>query len=69
MDKATVCPKKCAELRASTAVCADARRTCFMVLRLTSINEPDAIAAGYTEGAAVVLRLLTRIAPDTYGVL
>ena len=37
-----------------------------MVLRLTSINEPDAIAAGYTDGTAVVLRLLTRIAPDTY---
>lgn len=37
-----------------------------MVLRLTSINEPDAIAAGYTDGTAAVLRLLTRIAPDTY---
>jgi len=37
-----------------------------MVLRLTSINEPDAIAAGYADGTAVVLRLLTRIAPDTY---
>jgi len=44
----------------------DGRHTCFMVLRLTSINEPDAIAAGYTNGRAVVLRLLTRIAPDTY---
>ena len=37
-----------------------------MVLRLTSINEPDAIAAGYTDGMAVVVRLLTRAAPDTY---
>ena len=37
-----------------------------MVLRLTSINEPDAIAAGYADGTAVVLRILTRIAPDTY---
>lgn len=37
-----------------------------MVLRLTSINEPDAIAAAYTDGPAVVLRLLTRVAPDTY---
>ena len=45
---------------------ADARHTCFMVLRLTSINEPDAIAAAYTSGPAVVLRLLTRVAPDTY---
>lgn len=45
---------------------AERRHTCFMVLRLTSINEPDAIAAGYTDGTAVVLRLLTRIAPDTY---
>jgi len=44
----------------------DGRHTCFMVLRLTSINEPDAIAAGYADGTAVVLRLLTRIAPDTY---
>jgi hypothetical protein len=49
-----------------TASGADGRHTCFMVLRLTSINEPDAIAAGYTGGTAVVLRLLTRIAPDTY---
>ena len=40
--------------------------TCFMVLRLTSINEPDAIAAAYIDGPAVVLRLLTRVAPDTY---
>jgi hypothetical protein len=45
---------------------ADGRHTCFMVLRLTSINEPDAIAAAYTDGPAVVLRLLTRVAPDTY---
>ena len=37
-----------------------------MVLRLTSINEPDAIAAGYTDGTAMLLRLLTRVAPDTY---
>ena len=44
----------------------EGRHTCFMVLRLTSINEPDAIAAGYTDRTAVVLRLLTRIAPDTY---
>jgi hypothetical protein len=44
----------------------DGRHACFMVLRLTSINEPDAIAAGYTDGSAVVLRLLTRVAPDTY---
>jgi hypothetical protein len=44
----------------------DGRHTCFMVLRLTSINEPDAIAAGYTEGATAILRLLTRVAPDTY---
>lgn len=43
-----------------------ARQSCFMVLRLTSIDEPDAIAAGYTDGTAVVLRLLTRVAPDTY---
>ena len=45
---------------------ADGRHTCFMVLRLTSINEPDAIAAAYVNGPAVVLRLLTRVAPDTY---
>jgi len=45
---------------------ADGRNTCFMVLRLTSINEPDAIAAAYIDGPAVVLRLLTRVAPDTY---
>ena len=45
---------------------ADGRHTCFMVLRLTSINEPDAIAAAYVDGPAVVLRLLTRVAPDTY---
>jgi hypothetical protein len=45
---------------------ADGRHTCFMVLRLTSINEPDAIAAAYTDGPAVVLRLLTRVAPDIY---
>jgi hypothetical protein len=44
----------------------DERHSCFMVLRLTSINEPDAIAAGYTDGMAVVVRLLTRAAPDTY---
>jgi hypothetical protein len=44
----------------------DGRHTCFMVLRLTSINEPDAIAAGYTEGPAAILRLLTRVAPDIY---
>jgi hypothetical protein len=44
----------------------DGRHSCLMVLRLTSINEPDAIAAGYTDGTAVVLRLLTRVAPDTY---
>ena len=44
----------------------DGRHSCFMVLRLTSIDEPDAIAAGYTDGTAVVLRLLTRVAPDTY---
>ena len=44
----------------------DAPHTCFMVLRLTSINEPDALAAAYTNGPAVVLRLLTRVAPDTY---
>ncbi len=44
----------------------DERHSCFMVLRLTSINEPDAIAAGYTNGASAVLRLLTRVAPDTY---
>ena len=44
----------------------DARHSCFMVLRLTSIDEPDAIAAAYTEATAVVLRLLTRVAPDTY---
>ena len=49
-----------------TASRPDGRQSCFMVLRLTSINEPDAIAAGYTEGTAVVLRLLTRVAPDTY---
>ena len=49
-----------------TASRPDGRHTCFMVLRLTSINEPDAIAAGYADGTAVVLRLLTRIAPDTY---
>jgi hypothetical protein len=49
-----------------TASGSDARHTCFMVLRLTSINEPDAIAAGYTDGAAMVLRLLTRVAPDIY---
>lgn len=42
------------------------RHSCYMVLRLTSIDEPDAIAAGYTGGAAAVLRLLTRVAPDTY---
>jgi len=48
------------------AFSSDGRQTCLMVLRLTSINEPDAIAAGYTNGRAVVLRLLTRIAPDTY---
>ena len=46
----------------------DGRHSCFMVLRLTSINEPDAIAAGYTDGTAVVVRLLTRVAPDTYTV-
>ena len=45
---------------------ADGRHTCFMVLRLTSINEPDAIAAAYTDGPVVVLRLLTRVAPDIY---
>jgi hypothetical protein len=44
----------------------DGRHSCLMVLRLTSIDEPDAIAAGYTDGTAVVLRLLTRVAPDTY---
>jgi hypothetical protein len=44
----------------------DGRHSCFMVLRLTSINEPDAIAAGYADGTAMVLRLLTRVAPDTY---
>ena len=44
----------------------DGRHSCFMVLRLTSINEPDAIAAGYIDGMAVVVRLLTRAAPDTY---
>ena len=44
----------------------DGRHSCFMVLRLTSIDEPDAIAAGYTDDTAVVLRLLTRVAPDTY---
>jgi hypothetical protein len=49
-----------------TASRADGRHTCLMVLRLTSINEPDAIAAGYTDATAVVLRLLTRVAPDTY---
>jgi hypothetical protein len=49
-----------------TAAGSDARHTCFMVLRLTSINEPDAIAAGYTNGTAMVLRLLTRVAPDIY---
>ena len=49
-----------------TAASPDGRHTCFMVLRLTSINEPDAIAAGYTDGTAVVLRLLTRLAPDIY---
>jgi hypothetical protein len=42
------------------------RHSCYMVLRLTSINEPDAIVAGYTDGAGAVLRLLTRVAPDTY---
>jgi hypothetical protein len=52
--------------RQLTASRADAPYTCFMVLRLTSINEPDAIAAAYTNGPAVVLRLLTRVAPDTY---
>src|SRR5215207_737469 len=41
----------------------DGGHSCFMVLRLTSINEPDAIAAGYTDGMAVVVRLLTRVAP------
>lgn len=49
-----------------TASRPDGRHTCHMVLRLTSINEPDVIAAGYTDGSAVVLRLLTRVAPDTY---
>ena len=48
-----------------TASRADGRLRCFMVLRLTSINEPDAIAAAYIDGPAVVLRLLTRVAPDT----
>src|SRR6185369_17954893 len=42
------------------------RHSCYLVLRLTSINEPDAIAAGYTDGSSAVLRLLTRVAPDTY---
>ena len=51
-----------------TASRPDGRHTCFMVLRLTSINEPDALAAGYTDGTGVVLRLLTRVAPDTYTV-
>src|SRR5436190_8962480 len=49
-----------------TASRPDGRHSCFMVLRLTSIDEPDAIAAGYTDGMAVVVRLLTRVAPDTY---
>ena len=49
-----------------TASRPDLRHSCFMVLRLTSINEPDAIAAAYTDGTAVVLRLLTRVAPDIY---
>jgi hypothetical protein len=44
------------------------RHTCFMVLRLTSINEPDAIAAAYMDGPTVVLRLLIRVAPDIYAV-
>ena len=51
-----------------TASRPDGRHSCFMVLRLTSINEPDAIAAGYTDGMAVVVRLLTRVAPDIYTV-
>src|ERR1044071_7517512 len=49
-----------------TASRPDGRHSCFMVLRLTSINEPDAIAAAYADGTTVVLRLLTRVAPDTY---
>lgn len=42
------------------------RHSCFLVLRLTSIGEPDAIAAGYTDASKAVLRLLTRVAPDIY---
>ena len=42
------------------------RQSCYLVLRLTSINEPDAIAAGYTDASKATIRLLTRVAPDTY---
>ena len=42
------------------------RQSCFLVLRLTSIGEPDALAAGYTDASKAILRLLTRVAPDIY---
>ena len=35
-------------------------------MRTTSIDEPDAVVAGYTDWSDAIVRLLTRVAPDTY---